>query len=275
MPGPPLGPLAPDNFADTDDVKAYLGAFLPGDAEFTEDPVKEEMETNFEAPASFDSIDQWPQCSVITNVRDQPSCGSCWAFGSVSSFEARACIATGKDVKYSPEQTAFCFNYDGCGGGNNVWSRFQSTGVVTGGDYSDTKGDTCSRYSLMHAPTTSLRMPSTLPARPPSTTLKAAQPAAKLPAGHSLRTRCMQHPPILSVARPTSWLSWHRMDLCMCLSLSMVISQRTKVVSTSLPLPSTLAVTQSPWSATEPSTVRSTGRSRTAGTRIGATMATS
>jgi len=139
---------APDNFADTEDVKAYLGAFLPGDAEFTEDPVKEDTFTNFEAPASFDSIDQWPQCSVISNVRDQSSCGSCWAFGSVSSFEARACIATGNDVKYSPEQTAFCFNYDGCGGGNNVWSRFKSTGVVTGGDYSDTKGETCSRYTL-------------------------------------------------------------------------------------------------------------------------------
>merc|ERR1711862_693857 len=130
---------APEKFQDTEDVKPYLGAYLPGDAKY---------ESVGPERTDFDSSEQWPQCSVISNVRDQSSCGSCWAFGSVSSFEARACIATGKDVKYSPEQTAFCFNYDGCGGGNNVWRDFQSEGVVTGGDYTDTQGGTCSRYSL-------------------------------------------------------------------------------------------------------------------------------
>merc|ERR1711904_308888 len=105
-----------------------LGAFLPGDAQY-EEPEIVEVAMNSEAPSSFDSAEQWPQCSVISNVRDQSSCGSCWAFGSVSSFESRACIATGKDVKYSPEQTAFCFNYDGCGngcnGGNSAWGFFK------------------------------------------------------------------------------------------------------------------------------------------------------
>jgi cathepsin B len=138
---------APEKFTDLEDVKAHLGAYLPGDAEYVQDPVKTVL-SDFEAPASFDSAEQWPQCSVISNVRDQSSCGSCWAFGSVSSFEARACIATGNDVKYSPEQTAFCFNYDGCGGGNNVWSSFKSTGVVSGGDFTDSEGGTCHRYSL-------------------------------------------------------------------------------------------------------------------------------
>jgi cathepsin B len=139
---------APAKFADLEEVKSYLGAFLPGDAEYESVGAAKTDYSDIELPASFDSAEQWPQCSVITNVRDQSSCGSCWAFGSVSSFEARACIATGNDVKYSPEQTAFCFNYDGCGGGNNVWSSFKSTGVVSGGDFTDNKGETCSRYSL-------------------------------------------------------------------------------------------------------------------------------
>lgn len=138
---------APEKFRDTDDVKSYLGAFLPGDPEYTEDPVRN-IRTEFMLPTDFDSATNWPQCTVIKNVRDQSSCGSCWAFGSVSSFEARACISTGKDVKYSPEQTAFCFNSDGCQGGNSVWSSFKSTGVVSGGDYGDEQGKTCSRYSL-------------------------------------------------------------------------------------------------------------------------------
>merc|ERR1711998_702813 len=47
---------------------------------------------------------------TISSSNFQSSCGSCWAFGSVSSFESRACISTGKDVKYSPEDTAFCSN---------------------------------------------------------------------------------------------------------------------------------------------------------------------
>jgi len=138
---------APSNFRDTDDVKPYLGAYLPGDALYKEDAVKELL-LSTQLPSEFDSATKWPACSVISNVRDQSSCGSCWAFASVSSFEARACIANGQDVKYSPEQTAFCFNDDGCGGGNSVWSDFKSSGVVTGGDYGDEEGATCSRYSL-------------------------------------------------------------------------------------------------------------------------------
>ena len=74
------------------------------------------------APASFDPIQQWPQCTVINNVRDQSACGSCWAFGSVSSFESRDCTSTGKDIKYSPEDTAFCSNAgNGCSGGDSTW----------------------------------------------------------------------------------------------------------------------------------------------------------
>merc|ERR1711953_352799 len=138
---------APDRFETVDDVKMLLGAILPGEPNFRDLPEQTEF-AHVEVPANFDSAENWPQCTNIANVRDQSSCGSCWAFGSVSSFESRACIATGKDVKYSPEQTAFCFNYNGCGGGNNVWRDFQSEGVVTGGDYTDTQGGTCSRYSL-------------------------------------------------------------------------------------------------------------------------------
>jgi cathepsin B len=150
----------PEKFESLEDVKAYLGAFLPGDAEYQEEP-EEELATTVEAPASFDAIEQWPQCSVISNVRDQSACGSCWAFGSVSSFESRACISTGKDIKYSPEDTAFCSNAgNGCSGGNSAWGYFKSTGVVTGGDYTDRgTGDSCYPYSLApcahHVPATS------------------------------------------------------------------------------------------------------------------------
>jgi cathepsin B len=142
----------PTKFANVDEVKNYLGAFLPGDEKYQEEPLMT-VEVANGLPDSFDSATNWPKCSVIANVRDQSSCGSCWAFGSVSSFEARACIATGNDVKYSPEQTAFCQGIfgagDGCNGGNSAWGFFKNTGVVTGGDYPDKDtGATCSAYSL-------------------------------------------------------------------------------------------------------------------------------
>lgn len=127
----------------------YLGAFLPGDAEYRAPPVQS-IRTRAAVPDSFDARTQWPSCGGIADIRDQSACGSCWAFGSVDSFQDRACIATGKDVRYSPEDTAFCsYAGNGCQGGNTAWDWFKSTGVVTGGKYDDIgKGDTCLPYSL-------------------------------------------------------------------------------------------------------------------------------
>ena len=43
-------------------------------------------------PKSFDSRKEWPECSVISTIRDQSACGSCYVFGSVEAFEDRLCI---------------------------------------------------------------------------------------------------------------------------------------------------------------------------------------
>jgi len=151
--------VVPDRFKSHDDVKDTLGAFLPGDAEY-EEPDVMQVEFSGQLPDSFDSAAQWPSCSVISNVRDQSACGTCWAFGSVESFESRACITTGNDIKYSPEDTGFCSNAgNGCNGGNSAWNWFRSSGVVTGGDYPDAgSGETCYPYSLApcahHVPAT-------------------------------------------------------------------------------------------------------------------------
>merc|ERR1712072_66222 len=68
----------------------------------------------------------------------------------MGSFEDRACIATGKAIRYSPEDTGFNSNAGmGCNGGNSAWTWFKNVGVVTGGDYTDIgAGDTCLPYSL-------------------------------------------------------------------------------------------------------------------------------
>lgn len=156
-PGRSWQAAVPTRFASVDDVKILLGAYLPGDVGYDE-PAVATLATGIELPSSFDSQETWPECTVIGNIRDQSACGSCWAFASTSSFESRACIATGKDVKYSPEHTAGCSGA-GCGGGYSVWAWFQKQGVVTGGDYTDIgSADTCLPYSLApcahHVPAT-------------------------------------------------------------------------------------------------------------------------
>ena len=100
------------------EVKTLMGA-LPETEEMKPD-FKNDYPEDLEVPASFDARAQWPQCPSIAHIRDQSTCGSCWAFGAVEAMSDRLCIASNGTVKeeLSAEDMLSCCGMS-CGGGCN------------------------------------------------------------------------------------------------------------------------------------------------------------
>ncbi|XP_018324864.1 cathepsin B [Agrilus planipennis] len=103
-------------------------------------------------PISFDSREQWPDCPTIQEVRDQGSCGSCWAFGAVESMSDRVCIHSNGTVhfRFSADDLISCcwLCGMGCNGGfpGAAWHYWVRTGIVSGGRYGSHQG--CRPYEI-------------------------------------------------------------------------------------------------------------------------------
>ena len=107
-------------------------------------------------PASVDWRTVSP--SVVTPVKDQGGCGSCWAFSTVSTLESAVAIATGKLFVLSPQQVVSCTpNPNQCGGTGGCSGATQELGF----DYS-IKGITTD--ALYPYTATTGKCPKTLPA---------------------------------------------------------------------------------------------------------------
>jgi len=109
-------------------------------------------EIKTDLPAEFDSRKNWPDCPTIQEIRDQGSCGSCWAFGAVESMSDRICIhSQGKvNVRISSEDLVSCCHTCGfgCNGGfpGAAWSYWVHKGLVSGGAYGSNEG--CQPYVI-------------------------------------------------------------------------------------------------------------------------------
>ena len=90
-----------------------------------------------------DRVD-WREKGVVSDVKDQGGCGSCWAFSATEVVESAVAIATGTLKKLAPQQYVDCApNPDDCGGtggceGSTQWLAFNysvGAGLAAESDY--------------------------------------------------------------------------------------------------------------------------------------------
>lgn len=103
-----FGDLTPEEFKES--IKCYKGKKQNSNANIY---VPEENE---KLPASID----WRTKGAVTGVKNQASCGSCWAFSATGSLEGQTFLKTGKLVSLSEQNLMDCstkYGNNGCEGG--------------------------------------------------------------------------------------------------------------------------------------------------------------
>ena len=127
---------------DLETIKGMMGTLET--PEHLKLPIKD-IEPLEDIPESFDSAANWPKCESLKDVRDQSTCGSCWAFGAVEAMSDRICIKSGgtDQTRISAQNMLSCCLTcgNGCNGGypSAAWNHWKSQGVATGWLYNDKK----------------------------------------------------------------------------------------------------------------------------------------
>jgi len=120
--------------AEMRNTSSYLGEFVPKEG------------------VSFESSIDWVSKGVVTPVKNQGQCGSCWTFSTTGVIEGAWAIATGQLLSLSEQQIVDCSSYggNGCQGGLPsraiTWAESQNICGESGYPYTAKDGSchTCS-----------------------------------------------------------------------------------------------------------------------------------
>jgi len=105
--------LAVNKFADmTDAEMARYRGFNFGQSQKSKVVTGADLKTT-DLPAAVD----WRTKGVVTDVKDQGGCGSCWTFSTAETLESHIAIKTGQLLVFSEQQIVSCAtNPQKCGG---------------------------------------------------------------------------------------------------------------------------------------------------------------
>jgi len=142
--------LGLNKFADLSNEeyqRTYLGTHIDGTARLEERAKNSPLGLVKSQAVAVD----WREKGVVTPVKDQGQCGSCWAFSTTGSVEAAYQLSAGKLISLSEQELVDCsakFGNQGCSGGL-MDSAFQyiisNKGIDTEASYPYTAkdGKTC------------------------------------------------------------------------------------------------------------------------------------
>jgi cathepsin B len=118
-------------------------------------------------PASLDLRIKYPKCKSISLIRNQSSCGGCWAFATINSLTDRWCISktlsVGNQRYFSVQDVLECCSSCNAGSGNGckggipsfAFKHARDVGLVSG-ELTSINGGMCKPFFLDVRPKTSL-----------------------------------------------------------------------------------------------------------------------
>lgn len=130
----------PFSYMSAEEIKSLMGTKIVDTPEIRPRLTEAQI---LNTPKSYNFLNE---ADCTHEIRDQASCGACWAFGAAEALTDRACLLTdgAVDIELSTEDMVECDRLNfGCSGGIlfTAWRYLEKTGIVSEACYPYHSGD--------------------------------------------------------------------------------------------------------------------------------------